>query len=173
MGVGVPRIPEDFTQTEINRLVTETFPEIDRRIENGASPKEILAPYNEAVWQSAREDALNRLESIYRKQKINGNEPQQSGAKTVDLNQNLHQQLAKIDLRRQNVIELKSPGEFLSAEKEAVNTFYRRQKMEVGNLLTKIDEIREQKSITDDKTQEISLKKELKSNQRSQTQFCL
>jgi len=161
LGVEVPRIPEDFTNTEINSLVTETFPEIDRRIENGAIPKEILAPYNEAVWQSAREDALTKLESIYRKEKINGNEPHQSSAKTVDLNQNLHQQLAKIDLRRQNVIELKSPGEFLSAEKEAVNTFYRRQKMEVGNLLTKIDEIREQKSITDDKTQEISLKKEL------------
>jgi hypothetical protein len=161
LGVEVPRIPGDFTQTENNKLITETLPEIDRRIENGTSPKEILATYNEAVWQSAREDALNRLESIYRKQKINGNEPQQSGAKTIDLNENLHQQLAKIDLRRQNVIELKSPGEFLSAEKEAVKTFYRSQKIEVGSLLTRIDEIREQKSTRDDKTQEISLKKEL------------
>ena len=171
LGVGIPRIPEDFTQTEINRLVTEAFPEIDRRIENGASPKEILAPYNEAIWQSAREDALNKLESIYRKEKINGKEVNQSGAKTVDLNQNLHQQLAKIDLRRQNVIELKNPGEFLSAEKESVNTFYRRQKMEVGSLLTKIDEIREQKSITDDKTQEISLKKELNQIREAKPNF--
>lgn len=171
LGVEVPRIPEDFTQTEINCLVTETFPEIDRRIENGTSPKEILAPYNEAVWQSAREDALNRLEAIYQKQKINGNELQQSGAKTVDLNQNLHQQLAKIDLRRQNVIELKSLSEFLSAEKEAVNTFYRKQKLEVGNLLTKIDEIREQKSITDDKAQEISLKKELSQIKEAKPNF--
>ena len=171
LGIGVPRIPEDFTQTEINRLVAETFPEIDRRIENGASPKEILAPYNEAIWQSAREDSLNKLESIYRKEKINGKEVKQSGAKTVDLNQNLHQQLAKIDVCRQNVIELKSPGEFLSAEKEAINTFYRRQKMEVGNLLTKIDEIREQKSITDDKTQEISLKKELNQIREAKPNF--
>jgi hypothetical protein len=171
LGVEVPRIPEDFTNTEINRLVTETFPEIDRRIENGASPKEILAPYNEAVWQSAREDALNRLESILKKQKINANELQQSGAKTVDLNQNLHHQLAKIDLRRQNIIELKSPGEFLSAEKEAVNTFYRSQKIEVGSLLTKIDEIREQKSTINDKTQEISLKKELNQIREAKPNF--
>lgn len=171
LGKDVPRIPEDFKKAEISRLVTETLPEIDRRIENGASPKEILAPYNEAVWQSAREDALNRLESIYRKEKINGNKPHQSGAKIIDFNQNLHQQIAKIDLRRQNVIELKLPGEFLAAEKEAVGTFFRQQKMEVGNLLTKIDEIREQKSITDDKTQEISLNKELNQIREAKPNF--
>jgi len=171
LSVGIPRIPEDYTQTEINRLVTETLPEIDRQLENGVAPKEILAPYNQAVWQSAREHAQNRLESIYRKQKINGKETQQLDSKAVNLTQTIEQQLAKIDLRRQNIIELKSPGEFLAAEKETVNTFYRQQKQEVGNLLTKIDEIREQKSIKDDKTQEISLKKELNQIREAKPNF--
>lgn len=171
LGAGIPRIPEDYTQTEINKLVTETLPEIDRQLENGVTSKEILNPYNQAVWQSARENALNRLEFIYQKQKIKGNGTEKSGEKTVDTNQSLEQQLAKIDLRRQNIIELKSPGEYLSAEKEAVNTFYRQQKLEVGNLLTKIDEVREHKSNTNDKTQEISLKKELNQIKEAKPNF--
>lgn len=66
----VPQIPEEFTEQEITRLLTETLPEIDRQIESGVSQKEILAPFNEIVWQSKKDDALNQLEKIYQKQKI-------------------------------------------------------------------------------------------------------
>ena len=50
----MPQIPEEFTEQEITRLLTETLPEIDRQIESGVSQKEILKPYNEIVWQSAK-----------------------------------------------------------------------------------------------------------------------
>ena len=148
----VPRIPEDYTNTEISKLTGETLPEIDRQLENGIKPKEILAPFNEAVRQSAGEDANKKLESIYQKQQNNRTEPNQP-------NKSLEQQPAKIDLRRQNILELKSPDEYLLTEKDAINTFYRQQKLEIGNLLTKIDEVRQiQRS---EKTEEITLKKEL------------
>ena len=96
----VPRIPENYTQTEISKLTGETLPEIDRQLENGMSLKEILAPFNEAVRQSASEDANKRLESIYQTERNNRTETSQT-------NQSLEQQLAKIDLRRQNILELK------------------------------------------------------------------
>ena len=171
LGADVPRIPEDYTRTEINKLITETLPQIDLNLENGLTPKEILLPYNQAVWQSASENALNRLESIDHIQKINGIETQKVSKKTVDANQSIEQQLAKIDLRRQNIIELKSPDEFLLAEKEAINTFYRRQKQELGNLLTKVDEVREKQSATNDKTGEIALKKELNQIREAKPNF--
>src|SRR5215204_569874 len=167
----VPRIPEDFTNAEITRFFTEILPEIDRQIESGLSPKEILAPFNETVWQSAKDDAQNRLESIYRKQKINGDEVKQFSGETRDSNQNLEQQLAKIDLRRQNIIELKSPAEYLSAEKEAINTFYRRQKVEVGNLLTQIDEVQGKQFAEGNKSEEIALKKELNQIKEAKPNF--
>ena len=159
LGADIPRIPEDYTRTEINKLITETLPEIDFKLENGVTPKEILNPFNQAVWQSAREDAQNRLESIQQRQKINGIETNKSGGKAAETNQILDGQIAKIDLRRQNIVELKSPSEFLLAEKEAINTFYRQQKVETGNLLTKIDEVRANSS--GDKSEETALKKEL------------
>jgi hypothetical protein len=37
------------------------------------------------------------IESIFQKQKINGNEPQQSSAKAIDNSKNLNQQLDHID----------------------------------------------------------------------------
>ena len=70
LGRNVPQIPEEFTKQEITRLLTETLPEIDRQIESGVTQREILKPYNEIVWQSAKDDTLNRLEKIYQKQKI-------------------------------------------------------------------------------------------------------
>jgi hypothetical protein len=158
----VPRIPEDYTKTEISKLTGETLPEIDRQLENGMSLKEILAPFNEAVRQSASEDAQKRLESIYQKQQNNRTE-------TPPTNQSLEQQPAKIDLRRQNILELKSPNEYLLTEKEAINTFYRQQKLEIGNLLTKIDEFRlVQKS---EKTEENTLKKELNQIKEAKPNF--
>jgi hypothetical protein len=158
----VPRIPEDYSPTEIAELINETLPEIDRQIENGVSTKEILAPFNEAVRQSASDDAQKRLESIYQKQRNNRTEPPQT-------NQSLEQQLAKIDLRRQNIIELKSPNEYLLAEKEAINTFYRQQKLEVGSLLTKIDESRLNQ--TGEKSEESTLRKELNQIKEAKPNF--
>ena len=158
----VPRIPENYTQTEISKLTGETLPEIDRQLENGMSLKEILAPFNEAVRQSASEDANKRLESIYQTERNNRTETSQT-------NQSLEQQLAKIDLRRQNILELKSPNEYLLTEKEAINTFYRQQKQEVGNLLTKIDESRLIQ--TGEKTEENTLKKELNQTRDAKPNF--
>jgi|GEM_PF-2214881 len=171
LGADIPRIPEDYTRTEINKLITETLPEIDFKLENGVTPKEILNPFNQAVWQSAREDAQNRLESIQQKQKINRIETQKSARKTAETNQSLEQQLAKIDLRRQNIVELRLPSEFLLAEKEAINTFYRQQKQEVGNLLTKIDEVREKQVVKGDKSEESALKKELNQIKEAKPNF--
>ncbi|HMS38823.1 MAG TPA: hypothetical protein PKE69_01260 [Pyrinomonadaceae bacterium] len=158
----VPRIPEDYTPTEITELINQTLPEIDRKLENGFTPKEILAPYNWAIRQSASEDAQKRLENIYQKQRNSRTEPPQS-------NQSLEQQLAKIDLRRQNIIEIKSPNEYLLAEKEAINIFYRQQKMEIGNLLTKIDNARLNQ--TGEKSDEIALKKELNQVKEAKPNF--
>jgi len=171
LGADIPRIPEDYARTEINKLLTETLPEIDLKLENGVTPKEILNPFNQAVWQSAREDAQNRLESIQQKQEINGIETNKSGGRTAETNQSLEQQLAKIDLRRQNIVELRLPSEFLLAEKEAINTFYRQQKQEVGNLLTKIDEVREKQFVKGDKSEETALKKELNQIREAKPNF--
>lgn len=171
LGTGVPRIPEDYTQTEINKLLIETLPNIDRQIESGITPKETLAPFTQAVWQSAREDAQSQLEAIYQKQKINGNEAQQSSTKTVDFNQTLNHQLPKIDFHRQNIIEIKLPGDYVLAEKEAINVFYRQQKQEIGNLLTKIDEVREKSAAEGNKTEEITLKKELNQIKEAKPNF--
>jgi uncharacterized protein YeaO (DUF488 family) len=158
----VPRIPEDYTNTEISKLINETLPEIDRQLENGITPKEILAPFNEAVRQSASDDAQKRLESIYQRERNNRTE-------TPQTNQSIEQQPAKIDLRRQNILELKSPNEYLLTEKEAINTFYRQQKLEIGNLLTKIDEVRQIQ--TGEKTAENTLKKELNQIKEAKPNF--
>ena len=157
----VPRIPADYTPTEISNLINENLPEIDRKLENGIIPKEILAPFNDALRQSASDDAQHRLESIYQKQR-------NIRAETPQTNQTIEQQLAKIDLRRQNIIELKSPNDYLSAKKEAVNSFYRQQKQEVGNLLTKIDESRLNQ--TGEKTED-ALKKELNQTREAKPNF--
>jgi hypothetical protein len=165
----VPRIPEDYTQTEIIKLTGETLPEIDRKLENGITPKEILAPFNAAVRQSASDDAHKRLESIYQKQQTGRAETKQISGKPSEINLSLDNQLAKIDVCRQNIIELKSPNEYFSAEKEAVSTFYRRQKQEIGNLLTKIDEVRLDQ--TSDKSAENTLKKELSQIREAKPNF--
>lgn len=65
-----PPLPEDFTNRETERFLSETLPEIDRQLENGVAGKEVLKPFNQNVWQSQKDDALNRLEMIYQKQQI-------------------------------------------------------------------------------------------------------
>ena len=65
-----PSLPAEFTEREIERLLAETLPEIDRQLESGVSVKEILKPFHENVRQSAKDDALNWLEATFQRQKI-------------------------------------------------------------------------------------------------------
>lgn len=208
-----PRLPAGFTETDAARLLTETLPEIDRRLENGIAVKEILKPFHESVRQSARIDALNRLETIYQKQKIaeletklsNPNlsaaqkeklesemsrrqtlvltpswdaqreilagvrENEFKGKKTVaqasgksgELNESVIKRITEIDVRRQNVVELKTPSEFLAAQESAEKTFYQKTKIEDANLRVQLAEARENKENSNDKAKEKELKKQL------------
>lgn len=227
-----PRLSEEFSESEITRLLTKTLPEIDRRLENGEPVKEILGDFHQIVRQSAKDDALNRLEQIYKKQTItnlesrlldkrlsaqqkenleseigrwqaviltptqedlrarfsvdpknlrqtevqsaNSKPPKtiaQLAGKSGDLSQSVQKQLEKIDLLRQNVIELKSPNELRAAEDAAIRNFYRKSKQEVGGLLEKLDKIRENRQIANDKTEENALKKELNQTRNSIPSF--
>lgn len=227
-----PRLSEEFAESEITRLLTKTLPEIDRRLENGEPVKEILGDFHQIVRQSAKDDALNRLEQIYKKQTItnlesrlldkslsaqqkenleseivrwqaailtptqedlrarfsvnpknlrqtevqsaNSNAPKavaQLAGKSGDLSQSVQNQLERINLSRQNVIELKRPNEFRAAEDAAIRNFYRKSKQEVGGLLEKLDKIRENGQIANDKTDENTLKKELNQIRNSKPSF--
>ncbi len=222
-----PRIPPEFTEVEINRLLTKTLPEIDRRLESGEKVSEILKPFNELVWQSGRDDTLNRLEKIYQKQKLGeieqklsdrnlppieknklesekqiwknaaltptraelreivldreenpslkNNTDELKKVKTVsrlagnaeNLSESVLRQIEKINLRRPNVIELKTPGEFPKAEKRAVQTFFRKLTLETAGVQAKLDEIHS----NGDKTSAQQLKKELKTVQELKPSF--
>jgi uncharacterized phage-like protein YoqJ/uncharacterized protein YeaO (DUF488 family) len=208
-----PRLPAEFTEAESARLLTETLPEIDRQLESGVSVKEILKPFHENVRQSARFDTLNRLETIYQKQKISELEiklssPQLSmtqkekleseisrwqnlvltpswetqrdiiagvrendfkGKTTVakasgkngELGEAVRTQIEKIDVRRQNVITLGSPSEFLAAIETAEKTFYQKTKTETADLRLKLAETTEAKENSVGKENENALKKQL------------
>lgn len=208
-----PRLPADFTEAEAARLLTETLPEIDRQLESGVSVKEILKPFHENIRQSARFDALSRLETIYQKQKIAELEtklssPQASAAqkeklegefsrwqnlvltpswetqreiiagvrendfkgkttvakasgKNGELSEAVRTQIEKIDVRRQNVIELRSPSEFIKAIETAEKTFYQKTKTETAASLLKLAETSEAKENSVGKEGENALKKQL------------
>jgi chorismate mutase len=128
-----PRLPQEFSEAEIAQLLTKTLPEIDRRLENGEKVAEILSDFHRIVRQSAQEDALNRLEKIYQRQNVATVKTDGIGG----LSQSIQTQIGQIDLRRQNVIELKKPGEFFAAESEAHRTFYRKSKQEIGRRARK------------------------------------
>ena len=208
-----PQLPADFTEVETARLLVETLPEIDRRLESGIAVKEIIKPFHENVRQSARIDALNRLEAIYLKQKVSEIEtrissPNLSGAqkekleselsrwqslvltpswdaqreilagvrenefkgkKTIaqiagkggELSQSVKDQISEIDVRRQNVIELKSPSEFFVFQESAEKAFYQRTKIEDANLRVQLEEVRGSKENSEKKSRETELKKQL------------
>lgn len=207
------RLPADFTEAEIARLLTETLPEIDRQLESGVSVKEILKPFHENVRQSARFDALSRLETIYQKQKISEIETKLSNSeapaaqkekleseisrwqnlvltpswetqreiiagvrendfkgkttvakasgKNGELSETVKAQIEKIDVRRQNVIELRSPSEFLTAIEMAEKTYYQKTKTETAALRLKLAEASETKENSVGKESENALKKQL------------
>ncbi len=206
----LPQLPAEFTESESARLLAETLPGIDRQLESGVKVVEILKSFHENVRESAKSDALNRLEMIYQKQKINEletklldsqlstnkkeklesektrlqslvltptNEEMREilanrqennfkGKKTIaeasgkrgELSQSVKDQIEKIDVRRQNVIELKTPGEFFAAQKTLEQTFYQKTKTENANLRLKLEEVRENSG---DKGRENALKKQL------------
>lgn len=207
------RLPGDFTEAETARLFTETLPEIDRQLESGVSVKEILKPFHENVRQSARFDALNRLETIYQKQKIAELETKLSSSlltaaqkekmegefsrwqnlvltpswetqreiiagvrendfkgkttvakasgKNGELNETVKTQMEKIDVRRQNVITLGSPSEFVTAYETAEKTFYQKTKTETADLRLRLAETSEAKENSVAKESENALKKQL------------
>lgn len=65
----VPQLPQEIGGFQLEKLFTKTLPEIDRQLESGVSVKEILKPYREIVYKSAKDDVLNKLEAIYRRER--------------------------------------------------------------------------------------------------------
>ena len=161
------RLPEEFSEAEVTQLLTKTLPDIDRRLESGEPVKEILGDFHQLVRQSAQEDAQSRLEKIYQRQNVATVKTGEIGG----LSHSVQAQIGQIDLRRQNVIELKSPGEFLAAESEAHRTFYRKSKQEIGSLLEKLDVVRETQKTSGDKSEEILLKKQLNQIKEAKPSF--
>lgn len=205
-----PKLPAELSEYEQARLLAETLPDIDRQLESGIEVKEIIKPFHENVRQSARLDALNRLEAIYQKQKISEIETKLSGSqitaaqkekleserssrqtlvltpgwdvqreilagvrendfkgkktiaqasgKTGETSKSVNDQIAEINISRQNVIELKTPSEFFAAQESAEKTFYRKTKIENASLRLKLEEIKENGN---DKSQAVELKKQL------------
>jgi uncharacterized phage-like protein YoqJ len=208
-----PSLPAEFTEQEIDRLLTETLPEIDRQLESGVSVKEILKPFHENVRQSAKDDALNRLEATFQRQKIgeletklldsqvsNGQKEKieneiarwkslvltptaeeareilagraandlkgkqtiaEFTRKTGNLSEGIKEQIERIDVRRQNVIELATPGEFRGALETGEKTFYQKTKIETAELLSKLEDLRDGKENSLDKSKENQIKKQL------------
>ncbi len=66
----VPQIPSDMGIFVLDKLLESTLPELDRQLENGTPVNDILRPYRDRVYQSAKDDALNKLETIYKLEKI-------------------------------------------------------------------------------------------------------
>ena len=87
------------------------------------------------------------------------------------MSQSVQTQIGQIDLRRQNVIELKNPGEFLAADEQAHRTFYRQSKQEIGSLLEKLDAVREKQQTSGDKSEENALKKQLNQIKEAKPNF--
>ncbi len=82
----------------------------------------------------------------------------QASGKTGELSESVKNQISEIDVRRQNVIELKTPSEFFAALGTAEKTFYQKTRIEGANLRLKLAEAKEK---LDDKTKGTELKKQL------------
>ena len=57
----VPQIPSDMGRFELDELLENTLPELDRQLENGTPVNDILRPFRDRVYQSGKDDALNKL----------------------------------------------------------------------------------------------------------------
>lgn len=132
------------------------------------------------IWKNAaltptraelREIVLNREENPSLKNKTDELQKvktvSQLAGNAENLSESVLQQIEKIDLRRPNVLELKTPGEFPEAEKHAVNTFFRKLTLETAGVQAKLDEIHS----TGDKTSTQQLNKELKTFQELKPSF--
>ncbi len=90
----IPQIPTGFETFRLERLFANTLPEIDRQIESGVSKKDVLKPYRENVYQSAKDDALNKLETIYQKEQItNLKHELAKGVLATDLRENVQTEI--------------------------------------------------------------------------------
>lgn len=150
LGNDIPKLPDNRSEAEIEFLINEVLPEIDRKLENGVAIKEILKPFNENIRESANENAIERLGKIYR-----SNASSKSNAKPLDT------QLEKINILSQNVLEINKPTEFREAQESAIKAFYRKSLQESARVISKLDEIREIAAELRDGSMEKQLKKEL------------
>lgn len=82
-GDGFPRIPAGIEGFELKKLLESTLPELDRQLENGTPVPLILKPYRDRVRRSLRDDALNKLESIFRRAKIRELEERLAGGEVT------------------------------------------------------------------------------------------
>jgi hypothetical protein len=160
IGSDIPKIPSNYSEIEIEHLINEVLPEIDQKLENGVAINEILKPFNETIRQSGNENAFRKLEKIYQ---VNGNP--ESAAESINA------QLERIELYKQNVIELTNPHEFHDTQAFAIKTFYRKSLQESARVISKLDDFRELSTELKDKTEEKQLKKELNRIQESKPSF--
>ena len=118
-------------------------------------------------WDTQREILAGIRENEFKGKKTIA----QASGKTGELSQSIKNQIAEIDVRRQNVIELKTPGEFFAALGTAEKTFYQKTKTEQANLRLKIEEVRESKENPENKERETELKKQLNDLRESKPSF--
>ena len=105
-------------------------------------------------WDAQREILTGVRENEFKGKKTIA----QVSGKTGELSQSVKNQILEIDVRRQNVIELKLPSEFFAAQESAEKSFYQKIRSEGANLRLKLAEAKEK---SDDKTKETELKKQL------------
>lgn len=60
----VPQLPANLSEYELEKLFEQTLPLLDRQLESGRQVKEILEPFREIVYQTAKHDPLNKAEAI-------------------------------------------------------------------------------------------------------------
>ncbi len=156
----IPTIPAHYSKAEIEHLINYILPEIDRKLENGVARDEILKPFNENIRQSANENAFSKLEKAF-----------QNTINTKSISESFDAQIERIELDKQNIIELNNPQEFHDAQQIAVKAFYGRKLQESARVISKLDEIRELSSELKDKSEAKQLKKELTRIQESKPSF--
>ena len=105
-------------------------------------------------WDAQREILTGVRENEFKGKKTIA----QISGKTGELSRSVKNQILEIDVRRQNVIELKLPSEFFAALGTAEKSFYQKIRNEDANLRLKLSEAKEK---SDDKTKETELKKQL------------
>jgi hypothetical protein len=160
IGSDIPKIPSNYSEIEIDHLINEVLPEIDRKLENGVAINEILKPFNETIRQSANEVAFHKLEKVYQ-----ANGKSESAAESFD------SQVERIELHKQNILQISRPQEFYEIQDLAVKAFYRKSLQESSRVISKLDEIRELSAELKDNSETKQLKNELTRIRESKPTF--